>query len=156
MLDYIKKKKIDSVNASNQKLIFDIESYSNRKFNYPDVILDIFDCSVEYGLQWELSNIIFTAKFLHNALKSIKRTDQPENRDKLLLEYQAKIEKMKQDLEFICGRLSEEKRIFFRTTFLQNSQDSFANLHKFIEDLSWVKNYEIDNNTKIGNLLKQS
>ncbi|MDP2209988.1 MAG: hypothetical protein Q8K98_14625 [Bacteroidota bacterium] len=156
MLNYIKKKKIVSVTASNQKLIFDIESYSNRKFNYPDVILDIFDCSVEYGLQWELSDIIFTAKFLHNALKSIKRTDQPENRDKLLLEYQAKIEKMKQDLEFICSRLSEEKRIFFRTTLLQNRQDSFANLHKFIEDLSWVKNYEIDNNTKIGNLLTKN
>lgn len=156
MLDYIKKKKIVSVTASNQKLILDIESYSNRKFNYPDVILDIFDCSVEYGLHWELSDIIFTAKFLHNALKSIKRTDQPENRDKLLLEYQAKIEKMKQDLEFISGHLSEEKRSIFRTTLLQNRQDSFANMHKFIEDLSWLKNYEIDNNTKIGNLLKQN
>ncbi|MDI6803906.1 MAG: hypothetical protein QME58_08670 [Bacteroidota bacterium] len=142
--------------TSNQKLLFDIEAYSNRKFYYPDVVLDIFGCSVEYGLQWELSNIIFTSKFLHNALKSIKRTDQPGNTNKLLLEYQEKIEKLKKDLEFICDHLSEEKRSFFRTTLLQNRQDSFENLHKFIKDLSWIKNYEIDNNTKIGNLLKQN
>ncbi len=144
------------MNASNQKLISELESFSNRKFNYPDVMIDIFDCSVEYGLQLELSDIIFTAKFLHNALKSIKRADQSENTDNLLLEYKTKIEKMKQDLDFFCGHSSEEKISIFRTTFLQNSQDSFTNLHRLIEDLSWIKNYEIDNNTKIRNLLTKN
>lgn len=145
-----------SVITTNQTLLVDIETYANRKFHYPNFILDMFDCSVEYGLQWELSDIIFTAKFLHNALKSIKRTDQTENRDKLLLEYQEKIEKLKQDMESICGNISDNKKFIFRTTFLQNTQDSFANLSMLIEDLSWIKNYEIDSNTKIRNLLKKN
>lgn len=142
--------------TSNQTLLFDIESFTNRKFHYPNFILDMFNCSVEYGLQWELADIIFTAKFLQNALNSIKRTDQPENRDKLLVEYQEKIENLKHDLDLICGHTSEDKKSIFRMTFLQNTQDCLNNLNKLIEDLSWVKNYEIDKNTKIRYLLKKN
>ncbi len=145
-----------SLVTSNQKLLFTIESFSNRKFHYPDVIRDMFDCSVEYGRQLEFSDIIFTAKFLHNALKSIKRTENAENKDKLLLEYQAKVEKIKQDLEFIWSDFSDAQKSVFKSTFLENTHDSFENFNKLIEDLSWVKNYEIDNNIKIGSLLKKS
>lgn len=141
---------------SNQTLVYDIESFTNRKFHYPKFILALFDCSVEYGLQWELADIIFTAKFLQKALNSIKRTGQLENREKFLSEYQEKIEKLKHDLELICGHASEDEKSIFMRTFLQNTQDCLQNLNKLIEDLSWVKNYEIDNNTKIRYLLKKN
>jgi len=91
----------------------------------------------------EFLEIIFFAKFITKLYHMLQKSSPGvEGYDKVKEEFSIHIEKLKKQIEvFIAGEESKE----FNKKFLSASPESFVFFMELIQDLSWIKNHQIDN-----------
>jgi hypothetical protein len=131
--------------TSTRQFIDDLQRYSNRKLVYPQEVGYLLDQATLRGLDQPLRDAIFHAKFAVKTKEIMGRIGRDgEGFDKLSAEFENSIEKTSTLLKTIVKESPEEIKQHFIRDFFSLDQVSFGNFIKLLEDLGWVKNYEID------------
>ncbi len=131
--------------TTTRQFIDDLQRYSNRKLVYPQEVGYLLDQATLRGLDQPLRDAIFHAKFAVKTKEIIGRIGRDgEGFDKLSAEFENNIEKTSTLLKTIVKESPEEIKHRFVNDFFGLDQVSFGNFIKLLEDLAWVKNYEID------------
>jgi hypothetical protein len=131
--------------AETQKFIEELQLYANRKLNFPEEIGQLIDQANEQDLEQVLLDAMFHAKFAtktHEVMNRIGRYG--EGFDRLSVEFQNSVEKVSALLKTLVKESPEEVKLHLVTDFFAFDQMSFNNFLRLLEDLSWMKNWEVD------------
>lgn len=136
----------DKINS----LITDIEKLNGKNLSNRSEISMIIETSKLHGMVDTFNRLIFLGKFLFNTHKIMNKTGKDsEGYEKLSNEFQDNSKLFLQDLEIIIEASAEDTRdCLLKFISFQNTTD-FNNFMMLIEDLSLLKNYEIDTHRKI-------
>ena len=128
-------------------IIADIRTLAAGKLHFPDELRTLVRaCSG--GERWgDVLMLSFHAKFIVRASEVMKRIgSQGEGYDKLFDEFSGQMETARALLHGILEHFPEIK-VSFEERFFALTPISFQNFVKFMQDISWIKNREIDNRT---------
>ncbi len=123
-----------------------IDNFSQHKLTNRDAIELLIELTwaTPYGQQ-RIDEIAFLSKFLSNTYGILKRsTSETEGYEKLTGEFQKNLEKVIEELKGLVDAAPPETKEKFSSMFLTMSAESFENLMNLLHDLSWLKNWYID------------
>ncbi len=132
---------------STESLLSEIEQFAQRKFRYRLEIGLLVEAANSVSLRRVLDDIQFNAKFLTNAFNLLKRvgSDSPET-VKLSSEFRDGVEKVSTLMRTLMKESPNEIRDLFLKRFLSLSTDNMTELLSLCNELSWVKNYSLEQN----------
>lgn len=129
-------------------LIDQIETHSNKKLNFRQLIILLIETSKNYNLESDFENLVFIGKFLFNVKRILTRNAlAEENYTNLLVEFQNNFSTFISTLKKFSDHFSSNDKIEFENLFLNNSKHEKLNL--LIDDFNEIKNYEIDKRIKL-------
>jgi hypothetical protein len=128
-----------------QKFLNDVETFSAKKFRYRQEIEILVALSRERSMEEVFRDITFFSKFISNALNILKRTgaDSAET-EKLSVEFKDKLEKTSTLIKTLIKEAPGEVKAMFLSRFLSLSQESMNALLSLLYELSWIKNYSLE------------
>lgn len=133
------------VQLTTAQFIEQLQSYANRSNLFPREVEQLINATNQRGLEQIFLDAIFHAKFATKTREVMNRIGRDgEGFDKLSAEFQKSIEKVTTLLKTIVKESPEDVKKHFVNDFFAMDQKSFSNLLKLLEDLSWVKNWEVD------------
>jgi hypothetical protein len=133
-----------------KEMIIKIESQTERKFLTSNQIMKLIKIADNYGMADTFNRLIFLAKFLHNTQKIMKNVGKSgEGYTKLSTEFGENTKLFMGDLNAFIERATNRNKVELREILNIESSSKFDQFLKLIEDLSWLKNYELDTNSKI-------
>ncbi len=131
--------------SNTRQFIEDLQKYSSRRLVFPQQVGYFIDQATLQGLEQLFRDVIFQAKFAVKTKEIMSRIGRDaEGFDKLSTEFQNSIEKTSTLLKTIVKESPDEIKQLFVKDFFGLDQASFARFLSLLEDLSWVKNYEVD------------
>ena len=123
-----------------------VENHAGRKFQFRREVEFLIDSTGSPSASHSFEEIIFLAKFITNASNVLKRTGQSrEETEKLSAEFKEKIGSVSALLAGLIGRASGDEQSSIVSRFLSPSFDSLNELLALLAELSWIKNYHLDN-----------
>ena len=136
-----------NLQPSTESFLSDIEQFAQRKFRYRLEIGLLIEAANSVSLRRVLDDILFHAKFLANAFNLLKRvgSDSPDT-VKLSSEFQEGVEKVSTLLRTLIKESPKEMRDLFLKRFLSLSAESMNELLSLCTELSWMKNYSLEQN----------
>jgi len=136
-----------NLQPSTESFLSDIEQFAQRKFRYRLEIGLLIEAANSVSLRRVLDDILFHAKFLANAFNLLKRvgSDSPDT-VKLSSEFQEGVEKVSTLLRTLIKESPKEMRDIFLKRFLSLSAESMNELLSLCTELSWMKNYSLEQN----------
>lgn len=136
----------DKINS----LIADVESMNGKNLSNRSEISMIIATAKLHGMTDTFNRLIFLGKFLFNTHNIMNRIGkQGEGYEKLSNEFQDNSKLFLQDLEIIIDTSAGDTRdCLLKFISFQNTTD-FNNFMMLIEDLSLLKNFELDTHRKI-------
>jgi hypothetical protein len=128
------------------ELIGKIDSYSHHRMkNKGDVAL-VMHLSRRAEKEPVFDDLIFHAKFIVRVFGIMKRTlPESEAYPKLSAEFRDGVEKVGTLLRMLVREAPDDVKERFQKTYFAMTQAGLDNLLGFAHDLSWVKNWYIDN-----------
>jgi hypothetical protein len=122
-----------------------VEKHADRKFRFHEEIAILVDLSSEISRREIFNELIFLAKFITNASSVLRRMGaDSSDTAKLSAEFQKNLEKS----VLLIGRIIEgtpnEIANMFKARFLPLKKESMDELIALINELSRIKNYELD------------
>ena len=131
--------------GTTKRFIEDLQRQYGRTLSFPEEVGFLVDQTSEEDLGQLFRDAIFHAKFATKTKEVMNRIGADgEGFDKLSVEFQTSIEKASTLLKTIVKESPEEIKQHFVRDFFNLDQASFAQFMKLLEDLSWVKNWEVD------------
>lgn len=127
------KEYIDFIEKVNQS--------SGKNIKHPKVIISLIKTTILQRKESDFDTLIFLSKFVHKLHKILLRNTN-EKKDQIKSEFQIHIEKIK-DIITSFYNLENEKHLI--KPFLLNTNESFLLFMELLEDLSIIKDYQIDN-----------
>jgi hypothetical protein len=126
-------------------ILSDIQKLASGRLHFPDELEALVRASAG-GERWQdVLALSFHAKFLVRASEVMKRIgSQGEGYDKLSAEFSVQMETA-QALLLHITELIPEMKASFEYRFLGLRALSLQNFLSFMQDVSWIKNREIDN-----------
>lgn len=127
------------------RFIDDLQGHFARKLTFSQEVGLLLQQSASQRQDEVFRDAIFQAKFVTRTREVMNRIGREgEGFDKLSTEFQNSIEKSSALLKTIVKESPEEIKQHFVKDFFGLDQASFGNFLKLLEDLSWVKNFELD------------
>ncbi len=133
------------IQSGTLKFVEQLQEYSGRRLNFPEEIGKLVELATIQHHDELFRDAIFHAKFAVKSKEIMGRIGRDgEGFDKLSTEFQNSIEKTSALLKTIVKESPAEIKQHFVKDFFSLDQASFASFMKLLEDLSWVKNWEVD------------
>jgi hypothetical protein len=130
---------------NTKQFIDDLQKHFGRTLAFPQEIGFLIDQTNERGTEQAFLDAVFHAKFVTKTREVMSRIGTgAEGFDKLSAEFQVSVEKVSALLKTIVKESPDEIKQHFIKDFFSLDQTSFARFTKLLEDLSWVKNWEVD------------
>ncbi|HEY6951870.1 MAG TPA: hypothetical protein VI758_05650, partial [Bacteroidota bacterium] len=124
-----------------------LQMHFNRTLTFAREIGLLLDETKRQGLDDLFRDALFQAKFATKTREVMDRIGRGgEGFDKLSAEFQASIEKTSALLKTIVKESPDETKQLFVDKFFALDQNSFSNFLTLLQDLSWLKNWELDGN----------
>lgn len=134
--------------SDTHRFIEELQDHFSRKLAYPREVGFLMEQALVRNMEDVFRDAIFQAKFVTKTREVMNRIGREgDGFDKLSSEFQSSIEKSSALLKTIVKESSEEIKQPFIKEFFGLDQESFGNFLKLLEDLSWVKNFELDGKT---------
>jgi hypothetical protein len=131
--------------GNTKQFIQDLQRQYGRTLSFPEEVGLLIDQTCEEDLGQLFRDAIFHAKFATKTKEVMNRIGAGgEGFDKLSAEFQTSIEKASTLLKTIVKESPDEIKQHFVRDFFSLDQASFARFMKLLEDLSWIKNWEVD------------
>jgi hypothetical protein len=119
--------------------------FSSHKLKQPDNIAVLLELAQTKNLKGELEEIAFLAKFLSNSYVILKRGgNDAVDYGKLSQEFRSNLDKVIEELKGIVAEAPSTTNENFSSRFFSMTADGFENLMNLLYDLSWLKNWIID------------
>ena len=123
----------------------DVELSSGRKFLLREEIALLYELAERLSLRSVFDDITFYAKFVSHATLILKRFGPTsEETVKLSQEFKEKLEKVSALMKSLLDEAPDDMRESFMTRFFALSHESMNSLMSFLQELSWIKNYSLD------------
>ena len=131
--------------GNTTKFIEDLQRFFGRSLSFPREVGLIIDQCNAHGLSQPFRDALFHAKFATKTREVMSRIGAgAEGFDKLSTEFQVSVEKVTTLLKTVVKESPDEIKQHFVDEFFSLDEVSFTRLMKLLEDLSWVKNWEVD------------
>ncbi len=122
-----------------------LQKYSGQKINYPAEVGGLLQCAIDSELTSVFEGLIFEAKFLVKSHAVIGRVGPGgEGFQKLTEEFTASLERSVVSINKIIEKSDSAVAGRFGEMFLDRSTAGMNNLLALLNDLSWIKNWQID------------
>lgn len=122
-----------------------LNDFSSHKLTQPDDAAVLLELAQTKNLKRELEEIAFLAKFLSNSYVILKRGGSDAvGYDKLSQEFRSNLDKVIEELKGIVAEAPSTTKENFSSRFFSMTADGFENLMNLLYDLSWLKNWIID------------
>ncbi len=136
---------MDVQKSDIKQFLDDLSAFASRRLKFPGDLTALLECAQERHLEQVFLDAAFHAKFAVKTKEIMVRIGQNgEGYDKLLTEFQQSIEKTSALLKTLVKEAPAKVKEHFVSEFFALDQKSFANFNGLLEDLSWVKNWEVD------------
>jgi hypothetical protein len=137
---------MEMIRSKNKELLDAVEQHYNRKFRFRHEIETLFEQKSAGVLDGEIEKMLFYAKFLSNAHSILSRS-RADSEDilKLKTEFISKLEKVSSLFKLLIENTPNDFRKNFENLFLSLTQKSADDLLALLYELSWLKNYQLDN-----------
>ena len=136
---------MQELRTETTQFLADLQSSAGRQLHYPREVGQLVDLAHERHLEQVFRDAIFQAKFAVKSKEIMARIGTGgEGFDKLSAEFRNSVEKASALLRTIVKESPDELKQHFVGDFFGLDQGSFANFVRLLEDLGWVKNWEVD------------
>jgi hypothetical protein len=137
--------RVENLHTDTRQFLDELGAFVGRPLSFPLEVGLLLDLARKHRLDQTFRDAIFHAKFAVKTKDIMGRigTDG-EGFDKLSTEFQNSVEKTSALLKTIVKESPEEIKHRFANDFFSLDQTSFANFTRLLEDLSWVKNWDVD------------
>lgn len=126
-------------------LLATLDTFSGRKLTRREDLGALIELATLSNRQTELNNLSFFAKFISKTIGIMKRIGKNgEGYDKLEHEFTEAIEKSRALLTTLLAPAPSATRQHFSNQYLVLTPDALQNLLSLCYDLSWYKNWMID------------
>jgi len=133
-----------------ESIISEIEAMNGKHFSHRQYLLLIIENCCGNELRECLNRLIFLGKFLHNTNNLMNRIGKAgEGYEKLLTEFKDNTNEVVVILNKIVDIIPLETRNEINNMVSLHTKTDFENFMRLMEDLSRLKNYELDTNRKI-------
>lgn len=123
----------------------DVETFTAKKFSHRQEIEILVELSRSRSMEQVFRDITFFSKFLYKAFNILKRTGtNSAETEKLHIEFKDKLDKMTTLLKTLLKEAPEDIKEIFLFRFLSVSDDSMNSFFTLLYELSWIKNYELE------------
>lgn len=132
---------------NSEIILSDIRTLAAGRLHFPEEVAVLVRACAGVECWQDVLTLSFHAKFIVRASEVMKRIGtQGEGYDKLSAEFSGQMETARALLHGILEHVPEIK-VSFEERFFALTPVSFQNFVKFMQDISWIKNREIDNRT---------
>jgi hypothetical protein len=105
----------------------------------------LLETAQHHSLQTSMDDLAFLSKFLIKSFELMKRIGKGgEGYDKLEKEFTVQTERSRAIISLILEKADPMTQTHFRETYLSMETISLQNLMQLFHDLSWYKNYQLD------------
>jgi hypothetical protein len=133
------------ISRETRDFVRQIDELSNHKLTNQDDVATLVELAQTKDQRKRLEQVAFLAKFLSNTHTILKRSNSDtEGYDKLSSEFQVNLEKAVGELKSLVQEAPAALKDSFSSKFLLLTGESFENLLSLLYDLSWIKNWYID------------
>jgi hypothetical protein len=137
-------------NHDVERLLLEIENRNGKCFYDRRFVISIIKISCLGGMADSFNRLILLGKFLHNTNNIMNRIGKEgEGYKKLLSEFMDHTNEVLYILKKIIAAASEEIRNELKSYLNLQMESDFKNFIKLMEDLSLLKNFELDTNRKL-------
>lgn len=125
--------------------IEELEVYAKQKLNYPAEVGELLQIVINAGIIKEFEYLIFQAKFLVRTQDIITRIGPgTEGFEKLSAEFQSGLMRSNSLINLIIERAPSAVDRKLTSLFNTAEKENLYRLMKLFNDLSWIKNWQID------------
>jgi hypothetical protein len=133
------------ISRKTRDFVQQIDKLSNHRLTNQDDVAALVELAWTKDQRTRLEQIAFLAKFLSNTHTVLKRSNSDtEGYDKLSSEFRVNLEKAVAELKSLIEEAPAALKESFSSKFLMLTGESFENLLSLLYDLSWIKNWHID------------
>ena len=126
-------------------LLTRIEQTVNRKFMFRTKIQSLLEISQSKNMDGVFEDVLFLSKFLTHAYAILKREGaNSETTIQLQTEFKTNLEKLHTLLRTIVKDADDTMKQDFVSSFLGMKAGNLENLLKLAHELTWIKNYQLD------------
>jgi hypothetical protein len=123
-----------------------LDQLSRAAIGRRDDLGAVLEAAYRGGREQDLDALAFAGKFCVRTLRIMERIGPGgEGYDRLAAEFSSNIENARRLLALLLAAAPEETRTAFTGRYLSMATDGIGNLMALLSDLSWVKNWQIDN-----------
>ena len=135
-----------TIHQETKEYICAVEKFVHRKFQFKSEIEALIELDRVGAMRQVLEDVLFYAKFLSNAQAILNRTGaNDDNIKKLKAEFEKKLEEISELLRRLLNGSPEDFKGKFDSRFFPLTPDCMNNLLSLLYELSWIKNYQLDN-----------
>jgi hypothetical protein len=133
------------ISQKTRDFVRQIDELSSHRLTNRDEVEVLVELAQSKNQSTRLERIVFLAKFLSNTYGILKRDgSDTEGYDKLTGEFHVNLEEAVGQLKNLIEKAPAGLKESFSSKFLVPSGKSFENLLSLLYDLSWIKNWYID------------
>jgi hypothetical protein len=133
------------ISRKTRDFVQQIDELSNHRLTNQDDVAALVELAWTKDQRTRLEQIAFLAKFLSNTHTVLTRSNSDtEGYDKLSSEFRVNLEKAVAELKSLIEEAPAALKESFSSKFLMLTGESFENLLSLLYDLSWIKNWHID------------
>ncbi len=128
----------------SDKLIGEIDNFSNHKLKRKDDLKILIEISKENKKEKLFESLSFNAKYVLGLQRVLKKgISNPEinSLEKIKKDYSDNLIKSVEQVRELVSFSSEEIKNHFNKIYLELSHQSISNLNELLEDLEWTKMY---------------
>ena len=128
-----------------------VERSAGRKFRFERDIALLLEVADQASIRQHFDDLTFYGKFVSHAAAILKRQGlAAEETASLSAELEATLKKTAKLMETILMRAPAEPAQSFRNRFLSHSPPSLESFLALLAELSWIKNYVLDQDRGAG------
>ncbi|MBZ0198975.1 MAG: hypothetical protein K8H86_03840 [Ignavibacteriaceae bacterium] len=128
---------------NSKQLLDEIDTLSNLTLKRRDDLFALFQVAAEAGLENELEETAFTAKYVMGLLRVIKVGSQNPGAadiENVKKDLTSNLEKVKGEIRHIIKK-DELLKVRFESEYFTMNQTAFSALNELLFDLEWTKKY---------------
>jgi hypothetical protein len=134
------------LSPSTAELLTTLKTFSGNRLTRQDDLGTLIELAVLTQQEKVLDDLSFLAKFLSNVYGIMKRIGPgAEGYDKLAVQFNENFTKATALVRSLIEKSPEDVSHRFSCTYFDLSQDALSNFLALLYDLSWYKNWRIDN-----------
>ncbi len=138
------------VSQETSSLVSALQDFSRRKLYHADDLASLIELSRLHLQKQVLDDLCFLSKFLVKTNAVMKRIGKDaEGYDKLSYEFTENLEKASTFIRVLVKEAPDDVKRHFTSAYFGMTQDGLRSLMELLDDIAWLKNWEIDHHSVI-------